>query len=249
MDFFESYETWKTVEDWNSIINDGNKILEENLGADDNALVNCRIASSLFYLGQYKAALESANYAFGNASLVENKELEARSLYLLSASNRALGEKAEALFYINKVTPYIEGIDNLTKIKIWFNKGAIYQDLEHDYIKAKENYKQALDICAIERYKDDCNRVAIRSIRATLELGDALQANKEAKMLTISLDSKTGVQFLLLKSKIAYALGDLQAAHDYASQGLSIANSKQMHKEIQILNDIIQGEKLCKLLN
>ena len=92
-DFFMNYETLKLSENWEELITLGHNALNEGLDSQSNALINARLASSLFYLGKKQDALDYATYAFGNSSLVKNKELEARSLYLFSATHRALGAK------------------------------------------------------------------------------------------------------------------------------------------------------------
>ncbi len=242
-DFFMQYETLKISEDWVSIVNIGNAALEEGLDPQNNALINARLASSLFYLGKKQETLEMATYTFGNASLIENKELEARGLYLISAAHRSLGAKEEALSYIHDALAYVDNkeVAQITKLKILFNSGALYQDLNNDPAKAIGYYTKALEICQKINEEDDCNRTKIRSIRATLELGDVFQANKEATELAekINLSSKTGVHFLLLRSKISYELENYVDSARYAMQGLEIAQAKQMQTEVTQLNELI----------
>lgn len=148
-DFFMNYDIFKASEDWAEIIDLRNSALSKGLNSKDNALINSRLASSLFYLGKKQEALDAATYAFGNATLAENKELEARSLYLISASHRVLGLVEEAFSFIYDALKLVDnsGVDQITKLKIFFNSGALYQDLNHNSIKAKEYYAQALEIC------------------------------------------------------------------------------------------------------
>lgn len=223
--FFMQYETLQNAEDWTNIVNLRNNALEEGLDPQNNALINTRLASSLFYLGKKQEALETATYAFANASFIENKELEARSLYLILAGHRALGAKMQAFVFIDNALGYVDNteVTQITKLKIFFNSGALYQDLNNDPATAMGYYSKALEICQRINDEDDCNRTKIRSIRATLELGDAFKAAKESEELTINLNSKTGVHFLQLKSKIAFALNDYPSARLYASEGLNIA--------------------------
>lgn len=246
-DFFMQYDDLKESESWQEIVDLGNQALNEGLNSRDNALINARLASDLFYLGKKQEALGAATYAFGNATIAENKELEARSLYLILASHRALGAKEEAFSFIHNALLYVdnEEVGQITKLKIFFNSGALYQDLNHNPIKAKEYYALALKICKELYYEDDCNRTSIRSIRATLEQGDPIEANKEAHELEakINLNNKTGVHFLQLKSKIAFALNDYPSACLYASEGLNFAVLKQMQTEIKMLNMLLKN---CK---
>lgn len=246
-DFFMNYETLKLSENWEDLITLGHNALNEGLDSQNNALINSRLASSLFYLGKKQEALDSATYAFGNASFIQNKELEARSLYLISAAHRALGAKEEAFAFIHDALQYVgnEEVGQITKLKIFFNSGALYQDLNHNPIKAKEYYAQALEVCKELTDEDDCNRTSIRSIRATLEQGDPTEANKEAEELEtkINLNNKTGVHFLQLKSKIAFALNDYLNSCFYASQGFNIATAKQMRTEIKMFNVLLEN---CK---
>lgn len=243
-DFFMNYETLKLPENWEELVTLGNNALNEGLNPQNNALINARLASSLFYLGKKQEALDSATYAFGNASLVENKELEARGLYLISAAHRSLGAKEEALSYIHDALAYADNkeVGQITKLKIFFNSGALYQDLNNDPAIAQTYYEKALEICQEINEEDDCTRTKIRSIRATLELGDAFQANQEATELTekINLSSKTGVHFLLLRSKISYELENYADSARYSMQGLEIAQAKQMQTEVTQLKELIE---------
>lgn len=109
-------------------------------------------------------------------------------------------------------------LTQMTKLKIFFNAAALYHDLGHNYIKAKNYYAQVLEICKEINDEDYCNRTSIRSIRITLELGDKILAAQEADELAlkINIDSKTGVHFLLLRSKISFALNNYDDSYFYA---------------------------------
>lgn len=246
-DFFMNFETLKLSESWEEIVNLGYSALNEDLDPQNNARINTRLASSLFYLGNKQEALDAATYAFGNASLAGNKELEARSLYLISAAHRGLGTKEEAFAFIHDALKFANNLEvgQITKLKIFFNAGALYQDLSNDAVKAQEYYTKALEICTNLKDEDDCNRTKIRSIRAILEQGDALFASNQANELSskININSKTGVHLLQLRSKIAFALNDYQNSCLYASQGFNIAKAKQMQTEINMFNALLKD---CK---
>ena len=57
--------------------------------------------------------------------------------------------------------------------------------------------------------------------------------------LKINIDSKTGVQFLLLRSKISFALNNYDDSYFYAYRALENATKKQMKTEIKMLNELI----------
>ena len=176
--FFMHYEALTISEEWSSIIEFGRTALDDSLDHKNNALINIEISNALFYLGNKNEALNAAIYAKGNATITENKELEAMSLYLLSAVHRSLGAEEEAFLCIQASLNYIDNpeLTQMTKLKIFFNAAALYHDLGHNYIKAKNYYAQALEICKEINDKDYCNRTSIRSIRITLELGDKILA-------------------------------------------------------------------------
>lgn len=236
--FFEQYAQLKKQENWRDIIELGNQALSIDLTDTQKALVCNRLTSCYFYLGQYADALESSKIAFSNAKASGDIEQQARAIYLISAVYRAQKNKEESRKYIDTALKFTnKNISDFTKAKIYFNAGALEQDLDNNPEKASKSYSIAMSY--FEPGSDDYARTAIRNIRCFLELGKISIAKLESERLTIDPNTKTFVHFLQLKSKIDIAQERYGEAYQRASQALEIAKAKDMTQEVERLKSLI----------
>lgn len=246
--FFTEYKTLKENEDWKRIIKLGNEaLLDKNLTDEEQALIGVRLTSNYFYLADHETALKYAQSAYEDALNATNPELMARSIYLISAGHRAIYLKTSneehkklakenidyALNYteLDEVTPF-------TKAKIYFNAGALEQDVFKDFTKASNYFSKAMGL--FHKDSDDYDRTAIRNIRCLLELGQNNTAKLEVERMTVDPNTKTGVQFLLLKTRVYLALPQYKNAYKCATEGLEKANEKGMKSEAKTLTDLLK---------
>ncbi len=255
--FFQEYPKLKEQEAWPKIINLGlQSINTGNLTPEEQAVVNLRLASCYHYIGKFEMAAKIAENARKYLESSDNIDLLGRSYYLLSASYRSISLKAPSPDKQKKFTKIAhEWIDraltltdnskvkNFTKAKIYFNAGALEQDVDHNNKKACEYYLKAMKIFAEEPHaKDDYDRTAIRYLRSQLELGNLNAAELKAKELakTIDLDSKTGVHLLQLQSKISFQKDTFHESYNYVEQALDIALRKGLKTDIDRLEILKQ---------
>ncbi|OEY86378.1 hypothetical protein BIY23_04480 [Wolbachia pipientis] len=180
---------------WSEIIAYGESSLEFIKGLDSSKFskkdyeyrvnISCEIISCHFYLGDHDKALKVAKDATAYTKQISNNDLKVRISYLISACYRALASKEkgeqhekykkdaddyikEACALCNKY-PISQGI----KIKVYFNAGALEQDLNNSPSAARKYYEQALNILENPEFKDkffdNYCRTQIRYIRALLE--------------------------------------------------------------------------------
>ncbi|GFR05493.1 uncharacterized protein TNCT_117071 [Trichonephila clavata] len=159
--FFQEYDALKESEDWKGIIDIGLKALEDSKITNENlALIKCRLTSCYYYLGQFEEALKVAKGTLEGATQADKKELQARSLYLISAIYRALflkaseEEKTEQK-YKESASENIEralkllsdhDVSDFTKAKVYFNAGALEHDVNVSLGSALEHYSQAMKL-------------------------------------------------------------------------------------------------------
>jgi len=249
-DFNTQYKILKTNENWDEIIQLGLEVLK----IEDNGLIRLRLSSCYFYLGNYQEALSHAQ--LGEELTLDQPNLLAKSYYLISACFRALCLKSsdeasrvglsskahraieEAVKLTEKITPFI-------KAKIYFNYGALVQDVDNAPEKAGLYLSKAMEIFrSSDNYRDDYNRAAMRYIRAILEQGKIEIAEKEVTTLEpfIPLDSKSGVHFLQLKAKIFCALNKYDEAYHCAKTALDKAVEKNMLQDAARLKELLEAK-------
>ena len=254
-EFFANYDRLKQKEAWHEIIELGSKALNYNdLTSEERAKINLRLASSYYYIGDYKNGAISADN--GRIGSTNNLDSLARSYYLLSACNRAMSLKTTnektsnypeiAHEFIDKALALVNNhsVRDFTRAKIYFNAGALAQDVDANFLDASKYYLKAMEIFAKNPdNKDAYNRTVIRYIRSQLELGNVRLADIEAKELarTINKNTRTGVQLLELQSKIALRQGKFQKSYQKIEQALELAQKKGMKADIERLEKFKQN--------
>ncbi|WP_341808159.1 hypothetical protein [Wolbachia endosymbiont (group E) of Neria commutata] len=261
--FFQEYGALKKSEEWGKIINLGLQALKDSeITNVYSALIQCRLTSCYYYLGQHQEALEIAKDALEKATKAENKELQARSFYLISAIYRVLAlktsgeqQKEYKEFANSNTEKALEllsepNISNFTKAKVHFNAGALEHDLNSSFDSeafdsALKHYSEAQKLFKAIGSNDDYDRTAIRYLRAAMEEGkkslDEIEA--EAGDLSIKKETKTGVQFSILMSRVLLKNGKVGEAFQFATNALEVAKGKSMKTEVTMLEEIISKEQ------
>jgi tetratricopeptide (TPR) repeat protein len=255
--FFDKYKKLKTEESWQEIIDLG--LIEINSGKltrEEISQIRLKLASCYYYLGNYQETINQAQQA--SEALITSKNIDslARSYYLVSAGYRALTlaaiTESKKYDYYKKSKSWIDkailistdnAAEDFTRAKVYFNAGALQQDVKANYSEASKYFVQALSLLAKNNdYQDDYNRTAIRNIRCLLELGNILTAEQQAQNLTkkIAKETRTTVHLLQLQSKIAFEKGNYYESHAYATKALKIAKTKSMSVDVQRLEALIK---------
>ncbi|QLH35597.1 MAG: hypothetical protein HWD61_05175 [Parachlamydiaceae bacterium] len=94
-DYYVNFDTWTEEQQWEKIIQEGQKILEEiqNVRPHDEARICSHLPSSYFFQGHFSQALIYAERCSRTAETIKNTELFLKGLYLQSASYRGLAGK------------------------------------------------------------------------------------------------------------------------------------------------------------
>ncbi len=253
--FYKTYKELKATEKWDDIVKLCNKTLAVRLPPKEEAILNVILVSNLFYLGRHDEALYAADRAVILAeSAFEDLELYAKGLYLKSAASRALALKSSnesskrsyqeiSLSCIGKALRMRDSFFPLTAGKILFNAGALHQDVIKDQNKAANYYEEAIKKFEIAESEDDLHRVSIRYARLLLEENKPRTALEKIRDIKVNLDTKTGIQLCLCKSKIYSALGDHARALGLAMKVKEAALAKNMVFEAKESTKIIEGIK------
>ncbi|MEI6187163.1 MAG: hypothetical protein WCP46_01500 [Alphaproteobacteria bacterium] len=239
-EFESSYHTLKEQENWQEIIIKGIRTINNDaLTNEEKSLIYARLASCYFYLGNYEEARKAALEGFKLAG--DDPNLLGRSLYLQSAIYRATKQQELAFKMIKKALELTNNpkMNEYVKAKIYFNAGALHQDLFNQSELASQYYKQAMKI--YKEYSDDYCRTAIRYIRCLVELGKLNEAKEFFENLQVKEGSKTFVHLLQIKGKICLKEGDNEKGLLYLNQALAIAQSKGMVKDAERLNELINN--------
>ncbi len=141
--FFEEYEALKGSERWQEIIDLGiNALKDDEITDKDKVFIKAKITSCYYYLGKDTEANQMAIDALENAKKVGDSNLRVSSLYLISATYRALASKASGTQHekykklshdsIREALDQISNSEvcNFTKAKVFFNAGASRSDCE-----------------------------------------------------------------------------------------------------------------------
>ncbi|MDQ8039099.1 MAG: hypothetical protein REH83_01695 [Rickettsiella sp.] len=253
--FFEEYEALKSSERWQEIIDLGiNALKDDEITDKDKAFIKAKSTSCYYYLGKYTEANQMATEALENAKKAGDSDLCVRSLYLISATYRALASQASGTQHeqykklshdnIREALDRISNSEvcNFTKAKVFFNAGALYHDLNCSYEMAEKYYQQAIEL--FQSDSDDYNRCVIRNIRLMMDnkrIGTADELIFFTKKIeeNINKETRTGVQFLQLLSKLFLSFGKYDKALEYADRALKTAAAKSMHAELGMLNQVI----------
>ncbi len=250
-DFFALYESLKKEGKWREIIKFGIAALEtKKLNNEQATLVNCRMASCYFYLGDHEAALKAAKNASEQAQLAEHHGLIARSYYLISAAYRALAQKRTdptfsqlALDYIDKAILTLNSceVGKSIQAKVYYNAGALHHDVFNDIEKADTYYNMALAL--LEKGSDDFNRTMLRHIRCLIELNQLAETKVEAAKLDVPLDTKTGVHYMIMMVKLNMKEQYYSEAMLLLENAQKVAEEKSMLQEVQILTNLLETIK------
>ena len=252
--FFEEYEALKGSERWQEIIDLGiNTLKDDEITGKDKVFIKAKITSGYYYLGKYTEANQMAIDALENAKKVGDSNLRVSSLYLISATCRALASKASGTQHekykklshdsIREALDQISNSEvcNFTKAKVFFNAGALYHDLNYSSETAEKYYQQAIEL--FQAGSDDYNRCVIRNIRSMMD--NKKIAADELIFFTIKIENninketRTGVQFLQLLSMLFLNFGKYNKALEYADRALKTATAKSMQTELGMLNQVI----------
>lgn len=239
------YYTLKSEENWRGIIKLGEKVLlDSNISNKDQAITRNRMASCYHYLGDYKEMENIALQALSNANDCSDIELKVQALYLISAAYRGLKDEKESRKYIDQALKIIfeNEISNLNKAKVYFNAGALEHDLCNSLDKANRYYTISMDLFPLG--SEEYNRTAIRHIRCVFEKGQINTAKLEADKLRIEPETKTGVQFSMLLSKVYISSQEYHKAYSCAISAKEIADRKSMETESGRLKDLIDSIKV-----
>lgn len=250
-DFFALYESLKKEGKWREIIRNGVAALEtKKLNNEQASLVNCRMASCYFYLGDHEAALKAATHASEQAQLAGHHGLIARSLYLISAAYRALAQKgtnpAHSQLALENIDIAILTLGNhdvgkSIQAKVYYNAGALHHDVFNNIENADTYYKMAMAL--FEKGSDDFNRTMLRHIRCLIELNKLAEAEIEATKLDIPLDTKTGVHFMIMMAKLNMKGKKYPEARHFLENAKKVAEEKSMGQEVQMLTDLSEAIK------
>ncbi len=164
--FFAQAATLEAQGQWQQLVDLGVPVLEKAATPEDEAKLRCFLANAYLSLKQYKAAVEMIQIALEKIKLnVTAVDLQARSLALLSAACRNLGQKDLAGEYIKTAKLLIAKapahlITTPTKIRVYINAGAFAQDMEQNYQNAAADYTKALQLMPLDA--KDSSAVLIR---------------------------------------------------------------------------------------
>lgn len=253
--FQDIYAELKTKQDWHGIIKAGNSFLStSDIPKEEQAKVHLILASDYFYVNQYKEALRSGEAALNLAKGLDAPDLRGRSLYLCSAALRAIAREHEkeggfeaADIAASKAESFIQlAISSSASFapsvqgKVFFNAGALYHDVacKKNISEAQGYYSQAEGIFSRLGQTDDLHRVQLRSIRSLMELNQLKEARHKINDLSIDPDSKTGIQFQLLKCKLLMQENKPHAAIAQVEIYIPKAKEKSMGFEVKEFEDI-----------
>lgn len=244
-DFDSEFKELSKASKWPEIIQLGEETLKNpELSKTDCATIHVRLASSYFYLGSttnYEKAKQHAENGHAIAEAAQAPDLIVRSLYLLSATNRALKdfvlariqiEKADNAFKAHKLE------DQVLLGKIYFNWGAAEGDdpkkpniqLERDkYLKALECYKST-------KSTDDIFRVTIRLINNAVKSKDVEFAHNmllEIQPEMLNPEQRSAGHYYLALSRANLLKGKINDARDNAEKAVSIAERLQASVDLE----------------
>jgi hypothetical protein len=250
--FLSYYQKVKTEEQWSEIIAKGNEALvAETLSNKEKSEIYAILATSSHYLGQYD---QTITYATQAKEYAEHRDQSARSLYLLSAAYRSKYQQPnannndlkQADYWINEALKLEESPDlsPFTKAKIYFNAGALQQDIYKEPDKSSVFYLKSMSL--FEQKSDDYQRTAIRYIRILVESGKTITASLEIQKIyqNIGDKSKTHVHAMQLEAKIAMGQSRYTKAFQILEQAITIAKDKNMQEDTkrlaQLKNEILE---------
>lgn len=238
--FDAEYTKYKASNNWVEIISLGETLLATDIKMlpAEQARLRCRLCSSYFYSAKYPKMIEHGLIALGIATQEQIINLQAKALYLISAGYRATSDEYNSRFYINQALDMTKlDIDPFIKGKIYFNAGALEQDLCKKYSIAIEHYTQAEWLFASG---DDRDRIVLRRAQCMSFIGQVEGANNLLNTLSIDKNSRTYVHFLQTRAKVADAEANYPQALLYIDEALSLPLINLMPKDQERLQQLKQ---------
>gem|GEM_PF-2063703 len=211
--YFEAFPDLSAKERWEQIVLMGEEALSADLSPSESAKIHGQIASSYFYLGQFRNTERHAQ------ALLELDRQSVHGMYLLSAAARAIGEFARAKELATEALPLSSGE---TRAKVCFNLGAAeMEDPQGNLVKGSEALEEALSLfsCPADRA-----RSAIRLGKIALMQGDSSLARARLAQAEPGIASeRIRMQALYLSAQIERADGNGDRAKNAAEEALGIA--------------------------
>lgn len=244
-DFFTRYKDLKAKEKWKKIIKLGNKALKNDCNHIDSLTIHNILTTTSFYLSDIDGALNYGNAALkiseSHTDVSANESV--RALYLLSAVYRAKNDKDTANEYIQKALIAIKdkNISDHIRAKVFFNAGALQQDLYEKPQSALEFFDAAIRL--FPQNHDDYIRTMIRIIKCIFTQNAKYLPLAESKLSEIESfiipETKTHVHFLQLKAKICIKSDNIEEAKESLNLGIKIAANKDMKQDYDRLNSLL----------
>lgn len=193
------------------------------------------LCSSYYRLGLYTETIQSANKLY-NMGDDNDPNIKATALYFMSAGYRGLKEPEQARDHITTALNMIEqNIEQAIKAKIYFNAGALEQDLCQNYDTAIHYYTQAN---ALLDSTEDHNRTNIRLAHSKALCGELGEANQLLSQIDVEYGNRTHIQFLITSAEIKGIEKEYDIALDNIQKALEMARKKQMITEVERLEKL-----------
>jgi len=255
-EYFKKTPELKKLESWRKITTLGQKALADESATDkERALIHAELASNHYYLGEYEEVEVHALGCLALAKALPKPDLLVRSLYLLSADQRALGQQAddplvagkhfiESMQWIEKALDFIPLVKSrFIRAKVFFNAGAIYTDSRSgDLEKAVPYYEKALALFKELNHQDDYNRSAIRLGKTYLKLG----VLSKVEAILVEIEPLIGMErtlanFYLLNAEFFIKKENRQKAKSTIEKALTITKKLEMTTETKTLETLLEN--------
>jgi tetratricopeptide (TPR) repeat protein len=239
--YLNSYPKLSEKEDWVSIIKLGEEALNAGkIASKKKALIHADLASTYFYLGNYATGEIHTLSSLDLSESLKCKDSLIRSLYLLSAHKRAIGNTENKEAFIEAQTlieKALHLIDSKTSVqlkgKVYFNAGAAYADDPKGNLElAVHYYSKAISCFQKSHHIDSSHRSSIRLGKALLLKGDVDASIKLADDIQEQECSlKTLTHLLYLKAQISIEDAQLKEAKKHIKKGIKIASEQDLTVE------------------
>ena len=215
--------------------------------------LSLQLASSYFYLGDYRRCGELADVASSIATDTGLWPERIESLYLKSAVARVNRKKSavalsgEALAYSERYLP-----DNVRlRAKILYNLGAALTDSEQpDLTRARTRLQEASRIYHHQHDDYEIVRTGLRLARVEYLRKKYRQALKEAQSLERHLtEPRAKMLYHYQVAKIEHRLSHWATARQEALQGLALARSLGASKDLQKLETLLEAVRKKEFLD
>lgn len=234
--YLNSYQKLSEQEDWVSIIKLGEEALNtRKISSKQKAHIHADLASTYFYLGNYATGEIHALSSLHLSESLKYKDSLIRSLYLLSAHKRAIGNTENEEAFIEAQTlieKALHLIDSKTSIqlkgKVYFNAGAAYADAPKGNLElAVHYYGKAISCFQESHHIDSSYRSSIRLGKTLLLKGEIDASRKLADdIIEEECSQKTLTHLLYLKAQISIEDAQIKEAKGHVKKGIEIANKQ-----------------------